>query len=59
MNSNDPRGQTIRLAKTKPNVKRRIINTMTFQDMLDPTPSSNGGYTRDRSNRPNKAGGRG
>jgi phage terminase large subunit-like protein len=35
MNSNDPRGQTIRLAKTKPNVKRRIINTMTFQDMLD------------------------
>jgi phage terminase large subunit-like protein len=33
--SNDPRGQTIKLAKTKPHVKRRIINTMTFQDMLD------------------------
>ena len=35
MKSNDPRGQTIKLAKTKPHVKRRIINTMTFQDMLD------------------------
>ena len=35
MNSSDLRGQTIRLAKAKPNVKRRIINTMTYQDMLD------------------------
>jgi phage terminase large subunit-like protein len=32
---NDPRGQTIRLAKARPDVKRRIIDTMTFQDMLD------------------------
>jgi phage terminase large subunit-like protein len=31
----DLREQTIRLAKTRPNVKRRVINTMTYQDMLD------------------------
>jgi len=32
---NELRAQTIALAKAKPHVKRRIINGMTFQDMLD------------------------
>jgi phage terminase large subunit-like protein len=32
---NELRAQTIALAKAKPHVKRRIINGMTFQDLLD------------------------